>query len=334
MFIKDHQVICTLGSDCKIHAGAGPVDESIHCCMNCALKFHSCITCSGVRFADWLSSAAAGGEFSVSMLLEYGQEKYNHYKDDFSSLTLELCLYCQKSIALGINANPGSAGDVTGNSVEGISVDSAGFAPTCKEHYQNNNNLLRILVTMYRGLKNKDGSDLVDLDKDPWASLKNSMYRPNLSEWRNEIRRRARINIATKQAAKVSKKDNPSPNQWTITKWQQWLEAFPITNPSDVIFLCSEMQVWLKVTAAAVEQRRSEEQRLQNHDDGNNWYGNNPILCLIHTLDEMEIRHAYMGRHDLSNERIIFNNMKSVEKREETVWQKMANMWNNDFFPP
>jgi hypothetical protein len=88
MFIEDHQVICTLGSDCKIHAGAGPVDESIHHCMNCALKFHSCITCSGVRFADWLSSAAAGGEFSVSMLLEYSQKKYNHYKDDSSLLLL------------------------------------------------------------------------------------------------------------------------------------------------------------------------------------------------------------------------------------------------------
>jgi hypothetical protein len=76
----------------------------------------------------------------------------------------------------------------------------------------------------------------------------------------------------------VSRKDNPSPNQWTITKCQQWLKAFPITNPSDIIFLCSEMQVRLKVTAAAMEQKRSEEQRLQNQDDGNNWYGNNPIL--------------------------------------------------------
>ncbi len=215
MFIKDHQVICASGSDCKIHAGVGPIDESIHRCMNCALKFHSCITCSGVRFADWLSSAAAGGEFSVSMLSEYSQEKYNHY---FSSLPVELCSYCQKSITMGINANPGPAGDAAGTSVEGISVDSAGFVPTCKEHYQNSNYLLKILVTMCHGLKNKDGSDLVDLDKDPWASLKVPMYCPSLGEWRSEIRRRARINIATKQSAKVSKKDNPLPKQWTITK--------------------------------------------------------------------------------------------------------------------
>jgi hypothetical protein len=160
------------------------------------------------------------------------------------------------------------------------------------------------------------------------------MYRPNLGKWRNEIRRRARINIATKQSSKLSKKENPLPSQWTITKCQQWLETFPIINPSDVIFLCSEMQVWLKIAAVAVEQKRSEEQRLLSHDDGNDWYGNNPILHLIHTSDKMEIRHAYMGCHDLLKERIVVNNMKLVEKREETVWQKMANMWNNENFAP
>ncbi len=99
-----------------------------------------------------------------------------------SSLPLELCLYCQKSIALGVNTNPGLAGDVRGTSVEGISVDSAGFAPTCEEHYQNNNYWLKIIVMMCLGLKNKDGSDLVNLDKDLWASLKISMYCPSLGK--------------------------------------------------------------------------------------------------------------------------------------------------------
>jgi hypothetical protein len=37
-----------------------------------------------------------------------------------------------------------------------------------------------------------------------------------------------------------------------------------------------------------------------------------------------------MGRHDLSNKPIVIDNMKSVEERGETVWQKMVNMWNNE----
>ncbi len=95
MFAEDVQVLCTSGSDCKIHPGAGPpVDESFHRCMNCALKFHSCISCSGVQFADWISAASAR-----EMLSQYGQEKFDRYKDDFSLSPLELCSYCQKSIA-------------------------------------------------------------------------------------------------------------------------------------------------------------------------------------------------------------------------------------------
>jgi len=99
MFAEDVQVLCTSGSDCKIHPGAGPpVDESFHRCMNCALKFHSCISCSGVQFADWISAASAR-----EMLSQYGQEKFDRYKDDFSLSPLELCSYCQKSIALSID---------------------------------------------------------------------------------------------------------------------------------------------------------------------------------------------------------------------------------------
>ena len=30
MFAEDVQVLCASGSDCKIHPGAGPVDESFH----------------------------------------------------------------------------------------------------------------------------------------------------------------------------------------------------------------------------------------------------------------------------------------------------------------
>jgi hypothetical protein len=41
-----------------------------------------------------------------------------------------------------------------------------------------------------------------------------------------------------------------------------------------------------------------------------------------------------MGRHDLLNKCIVLDNMKSVEKRDKTVWQKMANMWSNIKFAP
>ena len=126
------------------------------------------------------------------------------------------------------------------------------------------------------------------------------------------------------------KKDNPSPSQWTIPRCQKWLDLYPVSAYSDTVFLCSEIQVRMDIVAKAMEQKKSEEQKLHASDVGNNWYGDDPILRLIHTLDETEIRRAYINRHDLSNERVVLDNAKSVEKREETVWEKMASMWNNE----
>ena len=67
---------------------------------------------------------------------------------------------------------------------------------------------------------------------------------------------------------------------------------------------------------------------------------NIPLIANWHTIalkreqDETEIHRAYMNRHDLSNKRMVLDNAKSVEKREETIWEKMASMWNNENFPP
>jgi len=61
MFLNGMQVCCASGSSCNIHPNATPVEESIHCCMNCTLKFHLCITCSGCYFRDWNMGATGGG---------------------------------------------------------------------------------------------------------------------------------------------------------------------------------------------------------------------------------------------------------------------------------
>ena len=109
MFLDGIQVRCASGSSCNIHAGADSVEKSPHRCMNCALKFHSCIICSGSRFGDWYIVVAKGG-FSKSMLSEYGQEKYDQYSDDLSSSPLELCSYCKSSLSLSMDALRSSDG--------------------------------------------------------------------------------------------------------------------------------------------------------------------------------------------------------------------------------
>jgi hypothetical protein len=51
-------------------------------------------------------------------------------------------------------------------------------------------------------------------------------------------------------------------------------------------------------------------------------------------VDSDEIRHAYTTRNDISNERIVLDNQKSTEKRAKTVWELVADKWNDIAFEP
>jgi hypothetical protein len=112
MFLNGIQVCCASGSSCNVHPNAAPVEESFHCCMNCALKFHLCITCSGCCFGDWFLGVTEGG-LSKSMHSQYGQEKFDHYNNDLSSSPLKLCSYCKSSLSLSMDALCSSAAATT-----------------------------------------------------------------------------------------------------------------------------------------------------------------------------------------------------------------------------
>ena len=101
IFTKDVQVLCASGSDCKVHPGAGPVDSSIHWCKNFAQKFYSCITCSGVQFADWISGVLLQGDALTVWTV----------RRSLIATRMTLCSYYQKSIGLSINVGH-SCGEV------------------------------------------------------------------------------------------------------------------------------------------------------------------------------------------------------------------------------
>jgi len=230
-----------------------------------------------------------------------------------------------------VKASGDDHGGITNNSVPCADmVGINGVALSSEQHYKNSNYSLRILAVMCRGIKTDDGGEIVEFIVEPCKSLKGNTYRPSLLEWRSEVQQRSKINIATKRGSKLSKKDNPSPSQWTIPRCQKWLDLYPILDYSDTVFLCSEILVRLDILTKAVEQKKSEEQKLSASSVSNKWYGNDPFLCLIHTLDETEIRRAYINWHDLPKECVVLDNAKYFEKREETVWEKMASMWNNE----
>ena len=59
------------------------------------------------------------------------------------------------------------------------------------------------------------------------------------------------------------------------------------------------------------------------------------MLRLIMALvDSDKIRQAYIARNDISNERIVLDNQKSTKKRATTVWELIADKWNDIEFEP
>jgi hypothetical protein len=75
-------------------------------------------------------------------------------------------------------------------------VSINGVALSCSEqHYKKNNNSLRILAVMCRGIKTDDDGEIFDFDVEPWKSLKGNTYaemrttppRKNLTSPRNKL---------------------------------------------------------------------------------------------------------------------------------------------------
>ncbi len=131
----------------------------------------------------------------------------------------------------------------------------------------------------------------------------------------------------------VNMKREPKPKQWDKTKMMTWLQEHPITDPVDVQFIKDTVQsrreaaYW--ISAAQLLEKDAYDKAVQA------WYGPLPMLHLIMALVHSDkIRSAFMKRNDISNEKIVLDNQKSVEKRATTVWEQLSSLWNDENFSP
>ena len=113
----------------------------------------------------------------------------------------------------------------------------------------------------------------------------------------------------------------------------KWLDDNPVTDTNDVQFLMDTVRVRQAATERIAE-AKAEAKEFEDKSGGA-WYGLLPMLCLIMALvDSDEIRQAYNTRNDISNECIVLDNQKSTKKRAKTVWELVADKWNDIEFEP
>ncbi len=65
------------------------------------------------------------------------------------------------------------------------------------------------------------------------------------------------------------------------------------------------------------------------------WSGRLPYLCLIHALiDHDNIKAASIHRSDIPSGRMAVENRNTEEARAASVWQMLADKWNDESFAP
>lgn len=176
------------------------------------------------------------------------------------------------------------------------------------------------LVVLCIGLRNVDGTDLIDTNSTPWTTETKASVKPKAKILKDEVRRRALLcdNILPK----------PRPNAWGVTELMEWLNANPISQLEDVKFLTDEVGRVKRIMFESREQQAREDVVLQTGD----WRGNLPFLRLIHCLGEDDIKYSYLHRHDPWSRPML--DARNSESRPPTVYETIADRWNSPTFNP
>ena len=120
----------------------------------------------------------------------------------------------------------------------------------------------------------------------------------------------------------------PRSRSWKSAWLLNYLDMYPICNPLNVAFLNQTMTTRLRLAEQAQQQAHNENELLQR-----NWTGKYPYLMLLCALWIDNIKAAFLGRHDIGN-RIELDGHNSVETRPKTVWELIADLWNDIHWEP
>jgi hypothetical protein len=222
--------------------------------------------------------------------------------------------------------------DANTNVIESIfdTHAAAGTYWNSKCVFLSKNSSVRSLIVLSVGLKNDDGVNLVDLEIDPWKSLPANSTKPKKEDYANKI---CLCYVEENLRVTANMKREPKPKQWDRKKMLTWHQDHPITNLTDFQFIKNTVKIrreaadW--INAARLLEMDASDKAVQA------WYGPLPMLPLIMALVHSdEIRSAYVKWNDTSNERIVLDNQKSVEKRATTVWELLSSLWNVANFSP
>ena len=196
--------------------------------------------------------------------------------------------------------------------------------------YAERNYSLAALIAMSIGIWVDDGP-YFDVTQEPWCSMPKKTITVTNDILREEIKRRA--------ASYEWEGNVPRPNSWNRNDLLKWLETNSIRSldehgvhggPEDEGFLFDEMAAHKALFLKAQQEEAAERDAMEG-----NWTGQYPHLRLMHCLvDHDEMKDAFLHRHDLNGDRGTIDGRNSDECRKISVWEMIADKWNDKDYEP
>ena len=187
-------LVCAAGIWCT--ATTGDLAKSTHYCFDCRGRIHCALFC-GEILEDYMNSDSC--KFDVNKLSSEGRNTFNRTSPD----VLYICQMC-------INRHEGHEGSTTNVDVpQDTSLDTSfdtsidigssepaeeSYASLSAEHiFEEKNKSMKSLIVLCCGLKNSDGTNLIDINDDPWKSLPVATTKPNAADYKAEVTRRYHV---------------------------------------------------------------------------------------------------------------------------------------------
>ncbi len=153
-----------------------------------------------------------------------------------------------------------------------------------EKYYNAHNMCVKVLVTMCHGIRDTEGSPLLDIDAIPWKNISRMKTCPNTEHYVAEVDWRWKH---FQRLWQVSAKDDscaPRPKGWKLTKLHQWLSDHPIVAKADKDFLGKVVSIPKAPFDNAAAKIAEDDAKL----GAGKWVGKYPFLQVLHVVIDNE----------------------------------------------
>jgi hypothetical protein len=172
-----------------------------------------------------------------------------------------------------------------------------------KKIYESLGNSKKVLITLCLGLKATGTNGLVsgpliDLETSPWSMENKQGTKPSNSDLAVEVQRRQKVLTPPENGINNSLKKLFLMKQKNKKREAllEWLDSFPISEQSCVLFLTSEAERVADILQHAIDEDKETAISLKHGA----WSGRIPFLRLIHCITECDLtRHAFLHRNNV-----------------------------------